>query len=231
MKTCLMIMLAMLSIAACTEDRRDRVNAPQRVEQLSFEYQVAAADTVDWQALSQRLVNGDITIDEADLGGDSWCEYTVQLQPTPAQVNPDMVPLEQTQEPYLSAFGHPRSMGFTFLITAVQARNLAPVCGSLETTLQGLDLASAEGSASGEWRPGESLVLVSRPKINEAWLGPALEFQDRAATQRLYFEHAVNSASAQGFVQGEFRFMALSSDARLVVLARNGQFAMRNREY
>ena len=231
MKNCLLTMLAMMFIAACTEDRRDRASAPQRAEQLSFEYQVAAADSIDWQDLSRRLVNGDITIDEANLGLDNWCQYNVQQQPTPAQVNPDLVPLEQTREPYLSAFGHPRSMGFTFLITAIQSRNLAPVCGSLETTLQGLDLASAEGSASGEWRPGESLVLVSRPKLGDAWLGPALEFQDRAGGQRLYFEHAVNSASAQGFVQGEFRFMALSNDGRLVVLARNGQFGLRNREH
>jgi hypothetical protein len=229
MKNTVLILLGVASLSACTEDRREPAAAPVRDQFLTFEYQVAPAGSVDWARMSQRLVEGDITIEEAKLGTGPWCEYSVQLEPTPPQTDPDLVPQEQTREPYLSAFGHPRSMGFTFLITAFQARNTAPLCGQPETTLQGLDMASSEGSASGEWRPGASLVAASRPEMRDAWLGPPLEFSDRAGDQRLYFEHAVTSVSPQGYVQGEFRFMVASQGGRYVVLARNGKFGMHNR--
>lgn len=228
MKVSIIILSAALGITACSEDRQERPSAPPRAAFLNFEYQAAPANTVDWQQLSQQLIDGDLTIEEVQLQDGEWCRYEAQPQPTAAQVNPDLVPLEQTRAPYLSAFGHPRSMGFSFLITAIQSRNQAPPCGRLETTVQGLDMASAEGAASGEWRPGNTVVVVSRPELRDAWLGSPLEFTNRSGDQRLYFEHAVNSVSPEGYVQGAFRFMVLSTDGRFVLLARNGEFGMRS---
>lgn len=224
-----LILLAAACAAACTEDRRPPPEPSKRPQSITFEYQVAPAAGLDWQGLNRRLVDGDITIEEATLGKADWCRYEVQLEPRPAQVDPDLVPLDQTRAPYLSMFGHPRSMGFSFLITAIQARNQAPACGGPETTLQGLDLASREGAASGEWRVGNSVVLASRPEIGAAWLGKPLEFSNQADGNRLYFEYAVDSVSPQGYVEGGFRFLAISTDGRWVVLARDGSFGMNAR--
>lgn len=228
MRSILLILPASLFIGACTEDRSEPVREAPREPYLQFEYQVARADAVEWQKLNRKLIDGDLTIEEAELGSGPWCDYTVQMEPTPAQVGGDLPTLEQTRAPYISAFGHPRSMQFNFLITAFQARNTSPQCGQAATTLQGFDLAGAEGAASGEWRTGISLVASARPEIGESWLGPAVEYSSEFEGEPLYLEHAVQSVSPGGFVQGEFRFMAVSKDGRNVVLARNGRFGMYN---
>jgi hypothetical protein len=230
MRRFLLTLPALFLVAACTEDSRDSVQEPPRPQYLQFEYQVASADSVEWRRLNQRLIDGDITIEEADLGSETWCEYQAQEEPTAAQVDADLVPMEQTRAPYLSAFGHPRSMSFVFLIYAIQARNTAPTCGRLETTLQGLDLAANEGAASGVWQTGNVIEAAARPELGDAWLGPALDYTTTADGESLYFEHAVQSVSPGGYVQGEFRFMLMSQDDRFVVLARKGRFGLNNQQ-
>lgn len=228
MRHTLLILPALLLLVACENNPGETVREAPRDPYLQFEYQVTRSDAVDWRRLNQQLIEGDITIEEAELAGDSWCEYAVQMEPGPGQSGGDLPTLEQTLAPYLSAFGHPRSMQFSFLITAFQARNTAPPCGSLRTTLQGLDLAGAESAASGAWRTGDSAVAAARPELGEDWLGPALEYTSKADGDPLYLEHAVHSVSPGGFVEGEFRFMLVSRDGANVVLARNGRFGMYN---
>lgn len=228
------IVVLFLLVAGC-EPGGDRFEspvgaAPQQAEFLRFEYQVARSAAVPWQDLSQKLVDGDLTIEEVELNDAPWCQYQSSFEPHPEQVNPDVVPLDQTRAPYLSAFGHPRSMGFSFLITAFQARTVLDNCGGPRTTAQGLDMAGSRGSASGEWRPGESLVVVTRPELGAGWLGQPFEFRSQHQGAPLYFEHAVDSVSPGGFVQGSFRFLVASSDGQLVMLGRDGAFGMYNRQ-
>jgi len=167
MRRILLSLPALLITGACTDQRSEPAPEPTRAELLQFEYQAARADSVDWASINRKLIDGDITIEEVDLGTGNWCTYSAQKTPTAAQVNADLPTLEQTRAPYLSAFGNPRNMQFNFLITGYQARNTAPPCGGPETTLQGLDLSGNEGAASGAWRTGVSVVAAARPEMGE----------------------------------------------------------------
>ncbi len=221
--------ILLTAVTACDQGRDARTSAPPPRQQfIRFEYQIAPADSVSILELNQNLQNGEMVIEEATLGEDAnaWCRYEGSFNPTAAQVDPDLLPLDQTQAPVLNSFGNPRSMGFNFLISGVQSRNRAASCGTLDNTVQGIDLTSSQGSASGTWRPGDQAMAVIRPDMGDNYLGKALEFTNTSEGIRLFFDHAVDSVSPHGYIQGRFCFLAVSSDGGQVILVRNGEFGM-----
>lgn len=223
----------MMAVAACDRPSDQRsIAPPPRMQYVRFEYQIAPASPDQVLELNQTLQNGEMIVEEASLDGDgiAWCRYEGTFKTTKAQVNPDLVPLEQTRTPILNAFGHPRSIGFNFIISAYQARNGADLCGSLDRTIQGLEITSSQGSASGTWRPGDQATVVLRPEMGDQYLGKAVEFANFLNGLRLFFDHAVDNVSAHGYIEGRFGFLAVSDDNEFVILARNGEFGLQNQQ-
>jgi len=220
--------LTLLATACDQPGNRQNIAPPPRQEFIRFEYQVAPAAPDRVFVLNQHLQNGEMIVEEAHLGdeGLEWCTYEGNFEVEPGQVNPDMIPPEQTHAPVLNSFGRPYSMGFNFLISAFQARNRAPLCGDFGHTIQGLELTSSQGSASGTWRPGDQATAVIRPEIGDMYLGKPVVLTNSMDGLRLFFDHAVDSVSQHGYIEGRFCFLALSEDGATVVLVRNGEFGM-----
>jgi hypothetical protein len=218
-----------LLVAACDQPRdRKAVAPPPRQEFIRFEYQFAPAVSDRVLELNQHLQNGEMVIEEASLGDQAldWCVYEGNFETTPSQVDPDLIPPEQTRPPILNSFGSPYSMGFNFMITAYQSRNKAALCGSVDRTIQGLNLVSSQGSASGTWRPGDQATVIVRPEMGGDYLGKAVTFKNELDGLRLFFDHAVDSVSEHGYIKGRFCFLALSEDGDSVILVRKGEFGM-----
>ena len=224
------VLLALALLLTACDSPQSNVAPPAKREYLRFEYQVVPAESVDVLALNSRLQNGELVVEEASLatGQDGWCQYDAIFEPSPSQAHADLRPDDQTHAPVLNAFGNPRSMGFNFIVSGIQARNREAVCGDLSQTLQGVEFTSSQGSASGSWRPGNETRTVARPEIGKDWLGKPIEFRNEFGDERLFFDHAVDSVSRFGYVEGRFTFLAVSENADQVILVRNGEFGMQN---
>lgn len=224
------LILAMTLLVAACDSPQSSVAPPVRQEFIRFEYQIMPMQSFDVMEFSEQLQNGEMLIEEADLGdaADDWCRYEALFNPSSAQRDPDLRPDEQTLAPVLNAFGNPRSMGFNFIVSAFLTRNKEPTCGSLQDTIQGLEFTSSQGSASGTWRPGDEVRAITRPTMGESWLGPGDEFRNELNGQRLFFDHAVDSISRHGYVEGRFTFLAVAESGDRVILVRNGEFGMQN---
>lgn len=223
-------LLAMTLLVSACDSPQSSVAPPARGEFLQFEYQLVPREAVDIDLLNSRLQNGEIVVEETSLASDAeWCEYKANFEPAAGQAHADLRPDEQTHAPMLNAYGNPRSMGFNFIVSGFLARNSKELCGRLEDTIQGVEFTSSQGSASGSWRPGDEARAVVRPEMGQQWLGPGREFRNEIEGERLFFDHAVDSVSRHGFVEGRFTFLAVAESGDQVLLVRNGEFGMQNR--
>ena len=147
MRRILLILPAILVIGACTEDRDDAPREAPREPYLQFEYQVARAQAAAWEAINRQLIDGDITIEEAELNDGPWCEYTAQMEPRPNQVGGDLPTLEQTLAPYLSAFGHPRRYRIPFAFASC-ASNVSSSSLRFDRSVRARSMRSARARIS-----------------------------------------------------------------------------------
>lgn len=222
---------ATVLLIACTDNQAPS-GPPNRVQHLEFDYRILATDPASLREINRRFENGALDFEQHRewAGGAQVCHYNARFEVEPRERDADTNLDEQTQEPYLSAYGNRHSPGFNFLINAHQSRNGAESCGDDPAdTIQGIQLISNPGHASRDWRRGDTATVVTRPQMGSNYLGEAVEYSNSDANGKLVFEHAVDSAD-ENHVQGRFRFLAAAADGNRLIVVTNGTFAMNNRQ-